>query len=327
MSLNKTGNRIIAVFGIILILGTFSIPSAYALEIIIDENAEVRGDTVLLGDIADFIPADDKRIPDLMGLEISASPSPGEDFRLNERFLINKISSSISDDADIRAKIPSNLTITRSAQYITPAQFEDIFRNHILEKSPWPSDKITFDRITTPGNVSLPEGKFRWIVQEKSNTDYIGNISLSLGLWVNDREIRRVPVSGRISITGEAVQAARGIKTGDIITRDDLALVTENNIRFQKDAVTDLTDAIGKRSARQIQAGQVITASMIENPPMIKKGNSVLIKAESPEVLITAHGKVLEDGCMGDQIRVVNISSGKEISAVVTGPGLVEVTF
>ena len=91
--------------------------------------------------------------------------------------------------------------------------------------------------------------------------------------------------------------------------------------------MADMADVVGKRSVRNIQAGQVITNSMIENPPMIKKGNRVLIRAESPEILITTQGKVLEDGCFGDQVRVENISSGKEIFAVVSGPGLVEINF
>jgi len=327
MNLIKNINKIVTALGILFILGTFLIPYTYALDIIIDKNADVSGDTVILGDIASFHPADDRRIPGLMELEISASPSPGNSFRLNERFLIYKISSAIADKDDIKAKIPEYLTIKRSAQYISPKQFEDIFRDHILEQSPWPLDRITFERITTPGSISLPEGELRWIIHEKSSTDYIGNVSISLELWINGRQIRRVPISGRISITEELVQAARRIKTGELITRDDLVLATENSIRFKKNTITDMTDVIGKRSVRNIQAGQVITAGMIENPPMIKKGNRVLIKAESPEIVITTQGKVLEDGCFGDQIRVVNISSGKEIFAVVTGPGLVEINF
>jgi flagella basal body P-ring formation protein FlgA len=60
---------------------------------------------------------------------------------------------------------------------------------------------------------------------------------------------------------------------------------------------------------------------------MVTKGSQVIICAENDAIKITTHGKVLEDGRAGDQIRVMNTSSGKEIYAEVKGPGLVEVTF
>jgi flagella basal body P-ring formation protein FlgA len=91
--------------------------------------------------------------------------------------------------------------------------------------------------------------------------------------------------------------------------------------------LTSFEEAIGKTSVRPIQAGNVILSRMIEIPPLVTKGDRVLIKAESDEIRITTMGEVLEDGRSGDQVRVININSGKEISAKVTGPGLVEVYF
>ena len=91
---NKIECVIIAV--ILFMLWPIFITSATALDIIIDEKAHVSGDTIILGDIASFHPSDDRRIPGLMELEISASPSPGNSFRLNERFssgYIKKITS------------------------------------------------------------------------------------------------------------------------------------------------------------------------------------------------------------------------------------------
>jgi flagella basal body P-ring formation protein FlgA len=66
---------------------------------------------------------------------------------------------------------------------------------------------------------------------------------------------------------------------------------------------------------------------MVEWPPMVQKGDRVIIKAENKLIKITALGKVLEDGRAGDQVKVMNISSGKEIWATVIGPGKVSVTF
>ena len=66
---------------------------------------------------------------------------------------------------------------------------------------------------------------------------------------------------------------------------------------------------------------------MFEVPPAVEKGDRVVIKAENNELLITASGKALEEGCVGDQIRVLNVSSGREIIATITTTDLVEVKF
>ncbi|MBW1863855.1 MAG: flagella basal body P-ring formation protein FlgA [Deltaproteobacteria bacterium] len=59
----------------------------------------------------------------------------------------------------------------------------------------------------------------------------------------------------------------------------------------------------------------------------MRKGKRVLIKAENGLIRVTTLGKTLEDGRAGDEVRVINISSGKEIFATVKGPGLVLVSF
>ncbi|MBW2610111.1 MAG: flagellar basal body P-ring formation protein FlgA [Deltaproteobacteria bacterium] len=327
--MNFTGIRfkIMSIFAILLISGTVSFSDVYALEIRVKERAVVQGDMIRLGEIASFNPANDSRVARLSRIEISSAPSPGNSFRLNERLLIHKIGSVVADDNNIRVKVPDTLFVRRSAQFISATQLEEIFREHVMEYSPWPAERIECDRIRTPGSIALPEGKLHWEVRGKGNRHYSGNIALAIDFWVDGKQVRKVPVSGRISVSQELVKAARKIRSGQLITKDDLILVTESNVRHNKYAVTRLIEAIGKRSVRSIQDGQLITSRMIEDPPLIKKGSSVLIKAENELIRITTRGKILEDGRTGDQVKVINISSGKEIFATVKGPGLVEVIF
>lgn len=313
--------------GILIFSGLLPFSTSHALEIMVRERATVRGDMIRLEDIASFDPMDDGRISRLSRIVISSAPSPGSRFRLNERLLINKIGSYIANENDIKVKIPENLLIKRTAQFISPLKLEEIFKEYVRNSSQWPADKIEFKRISTPGNIALPEGSLKWNIGEKGSNRKSGNIALVIDFSVNGRQIRKVPVSGRISISQEFVKAARKIRRGVLITKDDLTLATESQADLRNDTLTRLNEAIGKRAARSIQAGQVMTFRMIETPPLVKKGNRVIIKAENEKIRITTHGKVLEDGRAGDQIRVINIRSGKEIYAKVKGPGLVEVTF
>ena len=96
---------------------------------------------------------------------------------------------------------------------------------------------------------------------------------------------------------------------------------------MSRDVLTSLEEAVGKKAVRAIQAGQPIAAQMVEDPPAVKKGSRVLVRARNDQIHVTTHGKVMEDGRLGDEVRVLNLSSGREIFATVKGPSQVEVTF
>lgn len=319
--------RITFFLGILFISFILLSGTVFALEIMIKEQAIIKGDMISLKEIASFTPDNDIRIPRLGKIEISASPAPGNSFRLNNRLLIYKISSSISNDNDITVKLPEELLVQRSAQYIDSEHLKRIFKDYVIESCPHPADKIQFERISTPKAISLPEGSVNWEIIEKDYQDFIGNIAITIDFIVNGKLIRKAHVSGMISVTQEVMKTARRIKKGEIITENDLIFVTERKSSSRNGALTDINDAVGKKATRTIQADQIMTTRMVEVPPLVRKGNGVLIKAENKDIRISTLGTVLEDGQFGDNVRVVNISSGKEIFATVKGPGLVEVTF
>ncbi|MBN1849905.1 MAG: flagellar basal body P-ring formation protein FlgA [Deltaproteobacteria bacterium] len=306
------------------------IPSTHALDIKIHEQATVSTNAISLKDIATFTPADDERILRLRDARIASAPPPGKIFRIHDRFLIRELDSTIAtipDNQDIHVKIPDSLLVKRTAQVMTPEQLKEIYKEYIFSHSPWPANQIIFERINDPGNVTLPTGELHWEVHERKNHQFIGNMSITVNLWVDGVLIRKVPVSGCIMIKQQVIKAAKDIKAGRMISGQDLVRGAENHSRHQDDMVADLNDVIGKRSVGSIQAGQRITFNMIETPPHVEKGSQVMIRAENKDIRIMTPGRVLEDGRVGDQIRVVNISSGKEIFATVAGPGLVEVYF
>ena len=314
----------------LFILGTGFLTSVNALEIRIKDQAMVQDDTIYLRDIASFDPMGDSRVSRLMGVEISTAPPPGKMFRINDRFLIRKLDSAIATmerNHDIRFKVPNTLLVQRTAQILRSTRLKEIFKEHVFSHSPWPANKITFEKINDPGNVSLPVGRLQWEVRERQNHQYIGNMSITVHLLVDGVLLRKVPVSGRIRIKQDILKAAKKIESGQIISQSDLVLVSESQLRLNKHAMTNMNEVIGKRSVRHIQSGQMITSRMIESPPLVEKGSRVMIRAENKEIKIVTLGKVLEDGQVGEQVRVVNISSGKEIFATVAGPGLVEVGF
>lgn len=327
MSFSDTKSKIPFILGIIILSGEIFLSASQALEIRVKEQATVQGDTIYLKDIASFYPSNDPRVGRLSEIDVASAPSPGNVLRLNKRFLNYKIGSAIADKDDIRLNVTGALVVERAAQSISAEQLEEIFREHVMSHSTWPAKNITFEKINTPGAIDLPAGNLHLEVLEKGNHSYLGNVAFTVNFWVDGKQIRKIPISGKITVVQEVVKAARKIDKGQLISKDDLIFASENHTDRIKDAVTSLDEVIGKKALRSIQSDQFITPRMIEDPPLVRKGKRVLIKAENGLIRVTTLGRVLEDGRAGDEVRVVNLSSGKEIFATVKGPGLVLVSF
>jgi flagellar basal body P-ring formation protein FlgA len=298
------------------------------LRILIAEEATVSGDTVALGHVATFHPDTDPRVEALRQLELSAAPAPGNTHRFNARFLNYKLGAALRGRGEgVVLETPPSLLIHRTAQVVTSARMADIFRGHILREAPWGEDEITIESLRVPDDIALPEGGLCWDVRGNGNGDYLGNVSGTLTFHVDGRMTRRVPVSARVSVSREVLRSARNIRRGDVISDGDIERVQETTFRLRGDVLDARGDAVGKQATRAIRAGSNITAAMVQEPPLVERGKTVIITAENESLRITTRGEALEDGRAGESIRVRNLRSGKNLPSIVTGPGTVTVRF
>ena len=91
--------------------------------------------------------------------------------------------------------------------------------------------------------------------------------------------------------------------------------------------ITSIDEVLGKRTKRTITASSFLTTACIELPPLVKRGDVVLIIAESEGLRITALGEVRKSGCRGEKIRVLNLDSKKAVYARVVDADTVIVDY
>jgi flagella basal body P-ring formation protein FlgA len=144
---------------------------------------------------------------------------------------------------------------------------------------------------------------------------------------VNGKTVRNISLSGEVLLQKEVIRAARKIDRGAIIAKEDLAFTVEKIKDVRPDSNPRLEDIVGKRATRNVQTGQILTVPMMQDIPMVQKGKQVVIRADNGLITVTTVGVVQENGQQGDQVRVINVGSGKEIMATVISPGMVTVSF
>ena len=112
-----------------------------------------------------------------------------------------------------------------------------------------------------------------------------------------------------------------------MITEADVLLQKVDLTTVQSNLINRVEEVLGKRTKRAISAHAVLTTDRIELPPLVKRGDVVLIIAESEGLRVTALGEVRKRGCRGENIRVLNLDSKKTIYARVVDTDTVEVDF
>ena len=113
------------------------------------------------------------------------------------------------------------------------------------------------------------------------------------------------------------------IARGETIAESDLAyqLVTATNV--MSGTATSIDALVGMQTRRVLRAGESLRTDDVRRPILVTKGATVTMVFEVPGVTLTAMGRAMSEGGVGDTVTVLNPASYRQISAVVTGPGTV----
>lgn len=120
------------------------------------------------------------------------------------------------------------------------------------------------------------------------------------------------------------VTLVRSLAKGAMIGAGDVAL-QPMSARGAQEIFTDAADVIGRRARVALGEGQPVLLRQLEPAWLVETGNPLALTAHAGGVRVTMAGEALGDGQMGDVIDVRNLSSGREVRAVVTGPNIVTV--
>ncbi|MFY8016325.1 MAG: flagellar basal body P-ring formation chaperone FlgA [Limnohabitans sp.] len=117
------------------------------------------------------------------------------------------------------------------------------------------------------------------------------------------------------------VVAKRLLQRGAILQADMLEEVQASPGNADTQLLSSLKDAQQAELTRDIAAGQALRISDIRRAVMVKQGQSVMLTVgDKTEFQISVRMEAMQDGRMGEQVKLKNPDSGKQVSGIVTGP-------
>lgn len=173
--------------------------------------------------------------------------------------------------------------------------------------------------------VILSGGSDVTISVEDIRMETTGNGFTARILAANDTQSLRRNISGKVYPLVKIPVLAAALRNGDIIRAQDIVEVEARASDVAANVVLDAAKLVGMTPRKGVNAHKPLTQADLMMPEMVKKGESVTMTLSTGILNLTAQGKALETGAVGDIVRVLNISSNQVIEGVVTAPRTITV--
>lgn len=120
----------------------------------------------------------------------------------------------------------------------------------------------------------------------------------------------------------DAVVARGEVAAGQPLRAEALG-TGEQDLAAIPDLLLSPDQAAGYRARRTLRAGQPLRRSLLRGGSAVARGQPLRIVATGQGFQIAIAGTALEDGGVGDSVRIRNTSTGKTTRARVLAPGVV----
>lgn len=119
------------------------------------------------------------------------------------------------------------------------------------------------------------------------------------------------------------VVPARNIARSETIAESDLSYLSVPAARAIPGIAISMDQLEGKEARRFLHAGEPVRTDDVRAPILVTKGSTVTMTFAAPGLTLTATGRAMSEGGMGETVTVLNPVSYRQISATVTGAGTV----
>jgi flagella basal body P-ring formation protein FlgA len=160
---------------------------------------------------------------------------------------------------------------------------------------------------------------------ELTSQNSIGRVNIKVSCLQQQRWSIYVPVE--IDLFRPVVATVLPVARGEQLTAGHLELREMNISNINGSYFVDPAEVIGMQAKRVLSADQAVVAQYIELPVVVKKGESVLMTAQTSGLVVKIPAIALSDGRIGQQISVRNKQSKRVVEARVSAPGQVTVTM
>ena len=291
------------------------------------DKAQINGEEILLSDIARITGGDSLLNQKLSDIIVGRAPLPGNSRRIERGTIHTRLKQNRIDPADLVLEMPDAISVSRSCVTVRAEKIKAMVSDYITKNLLNGNPDAAIKSIQVSDNLRLPVGTVSYEVSAPRNRDLVGQVPFAVNFNVNGKLYKKVWANVSIEVLAEVVITSKPLGRHKPITEDDIMVLKMDLAKVPSDVITDPEAVLGKRTRRAIGSKTVLRAILVEFPPLVRRGDVVVIVAETQGLKITALGQVKKKGALGDRIPVMNFDSKKVLYARVMDANTVKIDF
>ncbi len=277
----------------------------------IQEAAIVRGDKVLLGEIAEPLGSISReKWQELAKKELWDSPPElGKPYKISKANLKNALRSSLGMYAD-SCLLPNALVLQRGGEVVREEKLRQMAMQYLTPQMNKLGGRSDLTDFRLPAYIFV-SSRSQNLVLEKTAVEP-GRINLRFAIQEMDGKIiQRFTGTAFLNVWVDTPAAARPLAKGDTLNRQDITFKSVN-LAYER---AELWDGKGGpwQVTRPLGAMEVIGTADLKPLSTIKKGDKVTLVYQKNGIHLSVLVEAMEDGALGDTVLVRNIDSKKQI--------------
>ncbi|MCK5127155.1 MAG: flagellar basal body P-ring formation protein FlgA [candidate division Zixibacteria bacterium] len=154
-----------------------------------------------------------------------------------------------------------------------------------------------------------------------------GRFPIRIELFQNDEMIARGSASINVRVFKDLLVPVRRIKRHELLFDDMFELKRFDVTSLSERMLANYDELSACRSRQNLSPDRYIPTTRIEKIPEVDNGTQVSIIGKSDIFEIKVRGIALQQGYVGELIKVKNIDSKKILTGRIIAPGVVEVSI
>ncbi len=329
------GNKVIGVIVISLVLSAVRFcPGAvkesgseasedYQLRVHLPREIAIEGDTISLGQVT-VLMGEESLVAKASEISLGRISVPGQEIVLERPMVLSRLACNGIMASDVTLTGAERVVVTQKHRIIESGELVERALDFVRKNLPAGS-VCEPEPIRVVADLVVPEGcediklSPRLAAGGGRNRAKVEMVVVADGEEVDVRE-----VAFRIRYDYRRAVALVDIAAGEVITPENVKI--EKGLSNRPEPA-DWQAPYGLIARRRISAGDVLGAHTVRRRKpvvVVERNQAVMVRLERPGLLVTAMGKAMEDGAVGEYVKVRNLDSQRIILARVNEDGTVE---
>lgn len=296
------------------------------LRIHLPREVTIAGDYPTLGQVG-IIRGNESLAARAKQIALGRVSVPGQEVVFDRAILLSRLACNGISPSKVILTGAEKITIKQNHRIIKGDRFVEAALSFLKSNSP---DNLVYqwNPVYKPEDLPLPEvSKKIKLAPRMIRSDSARQTRVQIAVLVEGKEIAVRQVSFRPKYICNRIVALVDLEADDRLSPENVRV---ESVLSDYPQPSDWKRPYGLVIKRRVGANCVIPQHVIEAAKpsiLLKRNQTVVIKFEKPNLLVTAVGKALQEARAGEYIKVRNAHSNRIITAKVNNDGTVEPVF